>query len=401
MGQRTGDGQPLHLAGCGSGRFCFDRKKRSAHPQSRWHSEGVTTDPRHNTDSGWIEEEFLWQAVLSRDASQDGVFLFGVESTGVYCRPSCPSRRPRRRNVRFFRTAGEAERAGFRPCLRCRPCAPENPQAARIASLSAYIKQHLDERLTLGELSRQAGLSPFHLQRLFRRHTGLSPRQYIDECRLRAFKARLREGHNVTRAAADAGYGSGSRVHERAGARLGMTPSEYRKGGPGVGIRYLTAHTSLGVLLVAATGKGICSIRFGNSEREVAAALRSEYPSAEVAPAGALLCEWLETLLRHLAGRQPELDLPLDVRATANERRVWEYLRSLPYGTTVSYGNVAATLGNPKAARAVARACAANPVALAIPCHRVIRGDGNPGGYRWGPERKRMLIETERRSVSA
>lgn len=361
----------------------------------------MTTTGGRASELNLIEEEFLWQAVLQRDASQDGFFLFGVLSTGIYCRPSCPSRHPRRRNVRFFRTAEEAERAGLRPCLRCHPRARMNPQAARIAALCAFVERHLDERLTLDRLSRHAGLSPFHLQRLFRRRMGLSPRQYVDACRLRAFQLGLRKGQDVTRAMVEAGYSSTSRLHERAGARLGMTPSEYRRGGAGVEIRYLTANTALGVLLVAATEKGICSVRFGASEPEVVAGLVSEYPSAAVAPSNSVVADWVRLLLRHIAGRQPELDLPLDVRATAMQWRVWEALRALPYGTTTSYGELAAGLGNPRAARAVARACATNPVALAIPCHRVIRGDGDLGGYRWGIERKRLLLDGERRSVPA
>ena len=347
-----------------------------------------------------IEEEFRWQAIVARDAAQDGMFLFGVMSTGVYCRPSCPSRRPLRRNVQFFRTADDAERAGLRACLRCRPRAAKNPDADRISALCAFIEQHLDERLTLHVLSRRAGLSPFHLQRFFKRCTGLTPRQYADACRMKALKRKLREGHSVTRAMVDAGYGSASRLHARADPGLGMTPSEYKGGAPGIHIRYLTSETPLGVLLVAATDRGICSVQFGDTERDLVAALRSEYPSAAVAPSDSLLASWVRSLLLHLAGQQPRLELPLDVRATAMQWRVWERLRSLPYGTTASYGEVAAALGNPNAARAVARACATNPVALAIPCHRVIRGDGELGGYRWGLDRKKSLLEAERSGPS-
>jgi AraC family transcriptional regulator of adaptative response/methylated-DNA-[protein]-cysteine methyltransferase len=269
-------------------------------------------------------------------------------------------------------------------------------EAARVAALCAYLEQHLDERLTLRALSRQAGLSPFHLQRVFKKRTGLTPRQYVDACRLKALKRGLRESRSVTRAMHDAGYGSTSRLHARSGPELGMTPSEYRDGGAGVGIRYLTAATHLGFLLVAATEKGICAVAFGDSEAELVSALRSEYPAASVAAAGSAPAGWARQLLLQIEAGRPAPELPLDVRATAFQRRVWEHLRRLPYGATASYGEVAAALGNPKAARAVARACAANPAAVAVPCHRVVRGDGGLGGYRWGLERKKRLLDGER-----
>ncbi len=347
------------------------------------------------TMPGQFDDETCWRAVLARDPAQDGKFFYGVLSTGVYCRPSCPSRRPRRESVRFFATPEEAENAGLRACRRCRPAAASNYPAARISALCAYIKQHLDDRLTLDALSRQAGLSPFHLQRTFKRATGLTPRQYVDACRLKVLKGGLRAGRSVTRAMTDAGYGSSSRLYERTDSQLGMTPSDYQHGGRGVSVRYLTAGTPIGRMLVAATDKGICSVQFADSESKLIEGLRSEYPRADVAPSGSQVAAWVETMVQHLAGEQPKLDLPLDIRATAFQRKVWEHLRSIPYGVTESYGEVAAALGRPAAARAVARACATNPVAIAIPCHRVIQGTGEPGGYRWGAERKKKLLAQE------
>ncbi len=345
-----------------------------------------------------LNQEYCWKAVQSRDASRDGEFYFGVVTTGVYCRPGCPSRQALKKNVRFYETAAEAERDGMRACLRCRPLDALAPAAGIVQSVCRYIEAHLDDATDLATLAKAAGLSRFHLQRTFKAAIGLTPRQYADACRMRRLKNELRSAPDVTAAVYEAGYGSGSRVYERAGAGLGMTPGEYRRGGRAE-ITYAASKTPAGLLLMAATDRGLCFVQFGETEADLVEALRAEYPGARlVAMAKAPSAEfrgWMEALGRHLAGGQPRLDLPLDIRATAFQARVWKYLQSIPYGEVRSYKAVAEGIGSPAAVRAVARACAANPVALAIPCHRVIRGDGDAGGYRWGIERKQAILQRE------
>src|SRR4051812_4074450 len=272
--------------------------------------------------------------------------------------------------------------------------APDADTVSLVADLCDHIRAHLETPLTLAELGRQAGFSPAHLQRVFKRVVGVSPRQFADACRLDRLKSKLKGGDTVTTAMTAAGYGSSSRLYERAAGRLGMTPGQYQKGGP-VAIRFTSAKCALGRVLLAATEKGICWLSFGDTDREAEAALRAEFPAASVARGDVALKPWLAELQRHLAGEQPHLDLPLDVRATAFQRRVWEALRAIPAGDTRSYSQVAVALGDPNAARAVARACATNPVALIIPCHRVVRAGGDLGGYRWGIDRKRALLERE------
>ena len=340
-----------------------------------------------------LNEEQCWQAVLSRAADQQ--FCYAVRSTGIYCRPSCPARRPGRNQVRFFATADAAEGAGFRACLRCRPReAAVNAEA--VVRACRYIENHLDETLSLDALSSQAGLSPQHFQRTFRKSVGVTPRQYADACRLEGFKTKLKSGEAVTSALVDAGYGSTSRLYERTPEQLGMTPTAYRRGGHGAALTYTTTQTLLGTLLVAATAKGVCAITLGETDESQEAALRHEYPTAGITRDDIGMREWVQTLVQHLAGEQPALSLPLDVRATAFQRRVWQEMQAIPYGDTRSYGQIAEAIGQPSAVRAVARACATNPVALAVPCHRVVRGDGALSGYRWGQARKKALIAQER-----
>lgn len=347
-----------------------------------------------------MDPETAWRAVQTRDAGADGAFVYAVSSTGIYCRPSCPSRRPARQNVSFFAAPEEAERAGYRPCRRCRPRSGGPADAVRaVERACAWIEAHLDEPVTLEALGGEVGLSPWHLQRTFKRLTGMSPGEYARARRLDRLKGRLRQGDDVATATYEAGYGSGSRVYEQADARLGMTPATYRKGGQGVSIRYATAASSLGRLLVAVTGRGVCAVTLGDTDETLEAALRREYPGAAIEkaePGEPGLGGWIDAVVRCLEGAEPCLQLPLDVRATAFQQRVWKALQEIPYGETRSYGEVAAALGRPEAARAVARACAGNPVALAVPCHRVVRADGEPGGYRWGAERKKRLLERER-----
>jgi AraC family transcriptional regulator, regulatory protein of adaptative response / methylated-DNA-[protein]-cysteine methyltransferase len=336
-----------------------------------------------------------WHAVLSRQASEDGKFVFAVSSTGVYCRPSCPSRRPRRENVTFFGQPEEAEQAGYRACLRCRPKAAGNGQLQWVRAVCRYIEQHLDEPLTLARLSDEFGQSPFHLQRKFKAALGVTPREYADSCRMNQFKSNLRAGHSVTRAMYDAGYSSSSRLYERTAAQLGMTPDKYRRGAIAAPIRYTCADSPLGRMLIAATDKGICGIQFADSDDELEQGLKHEFPFAVRRRDDEGMQLWKEDLLRQMRGESLNSALPLDIQATAFQRRVWSHLQRIPFGKTRSYADVARAIGQPTAARAVARACATNPVAVVIPCHRVVRQDGDGGGYRWGMERKEKLLQME------
>jgi AraC family transcriptional regulator of adaptative response/methylated-DNA-[protein]-cysteine methyltransferase len=344
-------------------------------------------------------DEQRWHAVLARDATRDGEFVFGVSSTGVYCRPSCGARRPRRENVRFFSGPQTAEQAGYRACLRCHPRAQSgNHEADSVKAICRFIEQHLDEPLTLERLGREFHQSPFHLQRRFRGLLGITPREYADSCRLRTLKRNLQAGDSVTRAMYDAGYGSSSRLYERTASQLGMTPDKYRRGAIAASIRYACADSPLGRMLVAATERGICSIQFGRTDAELLEGLKREFPFASRKADEGRLEPWIGALLAHMRGKDLDSSLPLDIRATAFQRRVWTYLQSIPFGETKSYQQVAKAIGRPKACRAVARACATNPVAVAIPCHRVVREDGSMGGYRWGIERKKALLEMEQQS---
>jgi len=345
------------------------------------------------------DDRACWDAVLARDASMNGRFLFGVLTTGVYCRPSCAARRPLRKNVRFYSTAEQAERDGLRACKRCRPNDPT--PAERMQALCDVIRDRADsgEPLTLAVLAEHAGMSPGHLQRTFRSAIGVSPREFVESCRLEALKRGLRAGESVTDAIYDAGFGSSSRVYERADRRLGMTPKEYRAGGRNLAISYAVISTPVGRLLLGATDRGICFVQFGDRDTELVELLRQEYPAAALAKMKHTehpeFRRWVEALRAHLAGGEPLPELPLAVRASAFRLKVWRYLQSIPAGTTRSYTDVARGIGRPSAVRAVASACAANPLAVVIPCHRVIRADGALGGYRWGEERKRALLAAE------
>ena len=350
-----------------------------------------------------IDDDEAWAAVRSRDAAYAGRFIYAVVSTGIYCRPGCGSRLPRREHVRFFTGPEEAEAAGFRPCKRCRPDRDGLTAARRrIEMAREYLDAHLDETVTLDRLARVVHMSPYHLQRTFKRFVGLSPRRYVETRRLERLKEQLREGETVTRAIFEAGYSSTSRLYEQASMNLGMTPGAYRRGGEGMRIHFTTTATPLGRLLVAATERGLCAVTLGDDDASLVDALHREYPRATIEPADAELRGWVDQILAYLEGERTSLPLPLDVPATDFQRRVWAALREIPYGRTRSYRELAEAIGRPTAARAVARAvaraCASNRVALVIPCHRVVRGDGDLSGYRWGPERKRRLLEMEARS---
>jgi AraC family transcriptional regulator of adaptative response/methylated-DNA-[protein]-cysteine methyltransferase len=343
-------------------------------------------------------DESQWQAVLTKDARFDGRFVFAVSSTGIYCRPSCPARRPRRDRVSFFQLPESAEQAGFRACRRCHPRKVRaiDPQIQMAQQVCRLIEANEGEPITLAELSGQLGVSSFHLQRTFKSVMGITPRDYAETCRVNRFKQGVRKGEAITNAMYDAGFGSSSRLYEGASAQLGMTPATYGKGGRGAVINYAIAETPLGSLLVAATDKGVCSVMLGDSEATLKADLLKEFPAAEIRNDAKALRSSVNAIVEHLKNKSPRIDLPLDIQATAFQRQVWEHLRAIPYGATHSYSEVAKAIGQQKAVRAVARACATNPVALVIPCHRVIREDKSLGGYRWGLERKKKLLAREK-----
>jgi len=346
------------------------------------------------------QSEKRWDAVERRDASKDGSFVYGVMTTGVYCKPSCSSRRPLQKNVRFYATPAQAERDGLRACRRCKPNETADAIDARIRKACDLIVRRADEPLSLKEIATEVGLSPFHFQRSFKAVVGLTPKEFHDAERVRVLKVGLKTGRSVTDAIYDAGFGSSSRVYERVDTRLGMTPKQYRQGGRGLAISHAVSKTPLGLMMIGATDRGICFIQFGDNEKALEEQLHAEYPEAQHASMpkeqAATFEAWMRALAAYLEGGKTALDLPLDVRGTAFQMRVWRYLQTIPYGEVQSYAEVANGIGQPSAARAVARACATNTIALAIPCHRVIRGSGELGGYRWGLARKRTLIDRER-----
>lgn len=346
-----------------------------------------------NTSEIKAGSEGYWQAVLERDARQDGAFVYAVRTTGIFCRPSCPSRRPQRANVEFFTAPADAQHAGFRPCQRCRPT-EQDAQVALVERICQALDQ-AERALTLDELSREFAVSPTHLQRVFTRIAGVSPRAYWQARRAERLRSELKTGGDVTSALYDAGYGSSGRAYEDAPGRLGMTPSAYQRGGAGAQVRYASAPTPLGLLLVAATERGICFVALGDSSDELEQALRHELPAAARGD-DEQLASWVSGVVAHLEGRSPHLDLPVDVRATAFQEQVWRALREIPYGETRTYGEIARAIGKPGAAQAVGQACGHNPTAIVVPCHRVVRGGGDLGGYRWGVARKHWLLSHER-----
>jgi AraC family transcriptional regulator of adaptative response/methylated-DNA-[protein]-cysteine methyltransferase len=354
----------------------------------------------------------MWRAVAAHDRSADGQFVYAVRSTRIYCRPSCPARRPARRHVAFFPLPQAAERQGYRPCKRCSPrnAAPGDPHLRAVSKVCREIERQRatgdfagEASLTLSALAARANMSPHQLARAFRSLIGVTPRQYADALRMRSVKKNLRNGGNVTVALYDAGFGSSSRLYERSAQHLGMTPGQYRRGGEGMSIGYAIAASPLGRLLVAGTERGISAVYLGKNDSELKGELRKEYPRAQIFPQKASrgsLRGWLDHILAHLKGKEPHLDLPTDVRATAFQRRVWDELRKIPHGKTISYTDLARQIGNPAAVRAVARACATNPTCIVVPCHRVVRQGGNLAGYRWGVERKRALLDREASAAS-
>ncbi|HXG72233.1 MAG TPA: bifunctional DNA-binding transcriptional regulator/O6-methylguanine-DNA methyltransferase Ada [Gemmatimonadaceae bacterium] len=350
------------------------------------------------------DEDRAWESVLARDAAADGSFIFAVSTTGVYCRPSCPSRRPNRENVSYFPSPKEAAQAGFRACLRCRPngefstASEQQVQAAR-KFIDDELAGFSEARLTLDRVAREVGAGAHHLQRRFKQLFGLTPAEYVRARRSEKFKAELRAGETVSRATFGAGYGSSSRLYENATRQLGMSPATYRRGGEGATIRYGEFRTPLGIALVAATAHGVCSVTLGDNTRALVAALEEEYPRATIAAAShsdEQLRKWGAEIAAAVAAGSGAADVPLDVEGTDFQRKVWTALRGIASGDTRSYSELAEEIDSPGATRAVASACARNRLAVIIPCHRVVRETGELGGYRWGVDRKRLLLERER-----
>ncbi len=340
----------------------------------------------------------LWHAIQTRDTRYDDRVVYAVRSTGVYCRPSCASRRPRRENVSFFATPDAAEAAGFRACRRCAPRSARGSSAPHaVDAARAYLDANVDRPVTLAELAKHVNVSASHLQRVFTRAVGVSPRQYQSAARLGRFKSRLRAGDTVSRATYEAGFGSSSRIYEHADSSLGMTPAAFRRGGAGVRITYTIGDAPLGRVLVATTDRGVCAVELGASDAEVLRALKKDFPNAEIERDDDAHHLWVRAVLdrvRH-PGARTKNRIPLDAHGSAFQMKVWEALQRIPAGERRTYREVAESLGTPSASRAVARACATNKIAVVVPCHRVIRGDGGLAGYKWGLGRKRRLLEDE------
>jgi AraC family transcriptional regulator of adaptative response/methylated-DNA-[protein]-cysteine methyltransferase len=335
-----------------------------------------------------------WSMVLARDAKADGRFVYAVKSTGIFCRPTCPSRRPRRENVEFFDLPNQAQQAGYRACLRCTPL-ERNAQTQKVEAACRYIDENLDITLSLTAISRHVAISPFHFQRMFKRILGISPREYQQARRAGKFRQALLSDGSVTDAIYEAGFSSSSRAYESIPAQLGMTPSAFRSGGEGVEIRCTVIATELGKLLVATTSRGVCSVRFGESEAALLRELKRDFKAAKIHRDDSGLEPVANQIKQLVSGSATAMNIPLDLRGTAFQQMVWKELRRIPAGQTRSYTEVAKIIGKPSAVRAVANACGSNPVALVVPCHRVVQKNGSLAGYRWGVKRKAALLEKE------
>ena len=356
-------------------------------------SPGIPT--RSSSDISRRAADRYWRASVARDPRADGTFVLAVRSTHIYCRPSCPARRPLRRNVVFFRTREEAENHGYRPCRRCRPNEVAGRPVVLVERAFHELAEIGDEPVRFAQIARKLGTTPATLRRAFLQVTGLRPRQLAQTLRLERFKKMLRGGKSIAEALYETGYGSTSRVYEQSNAQLGMTPATYRKGGKNMKIGYSIAKSSLGNVLVAATDRGVSAVYLGDGDAHLVSELREEYPRAEISPAAHAFDRWVKEIVERVEGNPPRMELPLDLQATAFQRRVWQELQRIPRGSTRTYSQIARALGNPSAVRAVARACATNPVSIVVPCHRVIRGDGGLAGYRWGMSRKQQLLARE------
>ncbi|MBV9241320.1 MAG: bifunctional DNA-binding transcriptional regulator/O6-methylguanine-DNA methyltransferase Ada [Acidobacteria bacterium] len=346
-----------------------------------------------------MESDVLWRAVRNRDARFNGAFVFGVRTTGIFCKPSCSARAAKRENVVFFDAIGAAKTAGFRACLRCKPESAKIVDPQVEAVIRACELLDTNDEISIDTVADDLGLSTSHFQRTFKEILGLTPKKYAEAKKMERFKTELRSGSDVTTAMYEAGYGSSRGLYEKAASGLGMTPATYKKGGKGMSISFVVIDCELGKLLVARTAKGVCSVTIGDSERELESGLHEEFPHAKIAKDAtedAELGNAVNAILEYMSGRRRRLILPLDLQATAFQLQVWEFLQKIPYGETRSYSEVAEALGDKKKVRAVAQACARNRVAMVIPCHRVIASTGQPAGYRWGIERKKRLLEKER-----
>ncbi|MBI2648546.1 MAG: bifunctional DNA-binding transcriptional regulator/O6-methylguanine-DNA methyltransferase Ada [Thaumarchaeota archaeon] len=352
-----------------------------------------------------ISAEELWCAVKTRDGSYNGRFVFGALSTKIYCRPSCPSKRPSREGVVFFAGPRAAEVAGFRACLRCRPRDEAAPPSNRriVEAACAFIERNLDGKVTLRVIGEHVAISPFYLQRIFKRIVGITPRQYAEKAKLDRAKLLLKRGESVRRSTYASGHSSTSWLYSNSASMLGMRPSAYKNGGEGMRVSYCITGCNLGRLLVAGTDRGVCAVSLADSDEKLESFLRNEYPKAEIDGDASKLTSWVRRIVNYVDGKEDSLlsELPLDIRATSFKFKVWRELQSIPYGATCSYAEVARRIGSPRASRAVGNACATNPVALIIPCHRVVRMDGDPGGYRWGLDRKRALLKKEAEFIAS
>ncbi|MDV7106355.1 methylated-DNA--[protein]-cysteine S-methyltransferase [Vibrio sp. TH_r3] len=346
-----------------------------------------------------LPENEMKNAVSQRDSTFDGKFYYGVITTGVFCMPSCSTKAANPENLRFFFDIESAMQAGFRPCKRCNPVGQDD-RTLKLIEVARYIERHAEDKITLTQLGDIAGLSPSRLQRIFKEMFGVSPKHYQDAVRMRKFKRSLKEGEGVTDAIYSSGYGSISRVYGEATRNIGMTPKAYRAGGKGEIIHYACRETALGYMIMAATDKGVCSVQFGDDKDSLLSLLSDEFPNTQLKLSAAQdapeLDNWMLALDKHISQGAPRPDVPLDIRGTAFQIKVWQFLLSIKEGDVMSYGEVAEHIDNPKAVRAVGTACGKNPVGILIPCHRVLRSDGSLGGYRWGLERKRTLLDMER-----
>ncbi|HEY4306859.1 MAG TPA: bifunctional DNA-binding transcriptional regulator/O6-methylguanine-DNA methyltransferase Ada [Gemmatimonadaceae bacterium] len=359
----------------------------------------MTHDLRRENLHTETADDARWAAVEQRDGSKDGEFVYGVTSTGVYCRPSCPSRRPSRTNARFFDAPNDAEAAGFRSCLRCKPRedASHSATAVGVAVARKYLDAHTERVVPLDELARESGMSASHLQRSFKRIIGVSPKQYQAAQRVTRFKDRLRAGDTVSRATYEAGFGSSSRVYEKSNDTLGMTPASFRRGGAGASIAYTIADAPLGRLLVATTERGVCAVEIGTTDAEVERQLRADFPNATIARDDDAHATWVRAVIDRVRAPRDRSEhrIPLDLAGTDFQMKVWAALQEIPAGERRSYSEVAKAIGQPSATRAVARACATNKVAIVVPCHRVVRADGSLSGYKWGERQKHRLLNDE------
>jgi AraC family transcriptional regulator, regulatory protein of adaptative response / methylated-DNA-[protein]-cysteine methyltransferase len=335
-------------------------------------------------------------AVMSRDSEYDGVFVYGVKSTKIYCRPSCPSRRPNPENIVIFASSIKAEDAGYRSCLRCKPKESNRPNEAMVERITSFISGHIDEKISLSRLADEFNVSKHHLQRTFKSVLGITPRQYQEAKRLELFKSHIKNGHKVDDAMYGSGFGSRSRLYEKVPEKMGMTPTEYREGGTDVMIRFAVFDTTLTKILVARTVRGVCAVYLGEYESELTDQLHEEYPYADILQDEEALREVIEPLKMYFEGGNFNPRLPLDIHRTAFQWKVLKAIQEIPPGETRSYSELAESIGQPRAVRAVASACAKNPVAVMIPCHRVLRKNGGLGGYRWGVPLKKQLLEHEK-----